>query len=532
MIDLNAIKAAAEAATPGPWQGDRYDGTVKYTLQSEDGSAVIRGDNGNSDAGPFGIMEERDEKYLMLAHPAAVLELIALTERLQSELTAERAAARPALVLPTGWRARLADLRDNTETFGQYSQETARVAIECCMNAMEELEDEQQAPADAGQAHALADAELPPLPASHAMGLYSAAQMYGYASKAQALRQPAQCAAPDERAAFEAWASDPVRAGKLPLDRWPGNDGYKGHSTYAAYYGWQARASLAAPTQPVAAQPSIDTPEFILKLDAWYLNSHNPAEAYANLITYIDLWGHGRYIRGYDKRKEEEKSAPPAPAAQPEAKAAPVGAPDAQADLHAAIMNLPCKTPDYSEINYGHYYRIGHRDARHAAAELVSGNKELREFCCMNHPDDHHDLTVNETHWSCLDCGDSWPLHPSKSAAAQPEQQPVAWHCVHSVTGRMLYTDSESEMVNMRDALAKHWKITPLVPADAPETLYTCIGKGGTYSSLGAAMPAGTMKGVLLEDLMIYRDTKTGQLYFRVVSDFFERMAAAPVGGA
>ncbi|MFZ3286589.1 MAG: hypothetical protein WA191_07035 [Telluria sp.] len=48
---------------------------------------------------------------------------------------------------------------------------------------------------------------------------------------------------------------------------------------------------------------------------------------------------------------------------------APVAAPT---DLHAAIMNLPCITPNYSGVNCGHYYRIGHRDARHGAAELVA----------------------------------------------------------------------------------------------------------------------------------------------------------------
>lgn len=60
-------------------------------------------------------------------------------------------------------------------------------------------------------------------------------------------------------------------------------------------------------------------------------------------------------------------------------------APDAQPGLHAAIMNLRCKTPDYSEINYGHYYRIGHRDARHAAAELVAAA-----------PDAQPDLTAQQ----------------------------------------------------------------------------------------------------------------------------------------
>lgn len=41
---------------------------------------------------------------------------------------------------PSGWWEALNELRDNTETFGPYSQETSRVAIECCMNALEELE--------------------------------------------------------------------------------------------------------------------------------------------------------------------------------------------------------------------------------------------------------------------------------------------------------------------------------------------------------------------------------------------------------
>jgi hypothetical protein len=41
--------------------------------------------------------------------------------------------------------------------------------------------------------------------------------------------------------------------------------------------------------------------------------------------------------------------------------------------LHAAIMNLPCDPPGFS-TNWDVYdgYRRGHRDARHAAAELAA----------------------------------------------------------------------------------------------------------------------------------------------------------------
>lgn len=51
----------------------------------------------------------------------------------------------------------------------------------------------------------------------------------------------------DERAAFEAWARDPIRAEKLPLDRWPTNGAYKDTRTYIAFYGWKSgRAALAS----------------------------------------------------------------------------------------------------------------------------------------------------------------------------------------------------------------------------------------------------------------------------------------------
>lgn len=64
----------------------------------------------------------------------------------------------------------------------------------------------------------------------------------------------------DERAAFEAWARDPIRAEKLPLDRWPTNDGYKDTRTYIAFYGWKSgRAALAS--RPAVAEQAYDLAE-------------------------------------------------------------------------------------------------------------------------------------------------------------------------------------------------------------------------------------------------------------------------------
>ena len=51
--------------------------------------------------------------------------------------------------------------------------------------------------------------------------------------------------------------------------------------------------------------------------------------------------------------------------------------------------------------------------------------------------------------------------------------------------------------------------------------LFTCKGKGGTYEDVGTAVGAGTSRG---EIVRVYRDTVTGNLYYRAPTDFAERM--------
>lgn len=43
-------------------------------------------------------------------------------------------------------------------------------------------------------------------------------------------------------------------------------------------------------------------------------------------------------------------------------------------DLHAAIVNLPCTVPANRANSSAVAYQQGHRDARHAAAELVAAH--------------------------------------------------------------------------------------------------------------------------------------------------------------
>lgn len=53
----------------------------------------------------------------------------------------------------------------------------------------------------------------------------------------------------------------------------------------------------------------------------------------------------------------------------------------AHADLHNAIMNIPCKRADSEFMNAEHrmLYKNGHRDARHAAAELATATQVAQE---------------------------------------------------------------------------------------------------------------------------------------------------------
>lgn len=55
--------------------------------------------------------------------------------------------------------------------------------------------------------------------------------------------------------------------------------------------------------------------------------------------------------------------------------------------------------------------------------------------------------------------------------------------------------------------------------------MYTCIGKGGSYEVVGTAIGAGTSRenGVVT----VYRDTNSGQLFYRQPDDFEARMEKA-----
>ncbi|MFM0141758.1 hypothetical protein [Paraburkholderia sp. RL18-085-BIA-A] len=90
MIDIDALEALAKAATPGPWRGDRIDGTVKYDIVSGDYpngeyAVVCHGDNGNACDGGYGFTSGENEAYALAANPAAILALIAEVRSLRED---------------------------------------------------------------------------------------------------------------------------------------------------------------------------------------------------------------------------------------------------------------------------------------------------------------------------------------------------------------------------------------------------------------------------------------------------------------
>jgi hypothetical protein len=144
--------------------------------------------------------------------------------------------------------------------------------------------------------------------------------------------------------------------------------------------GWTADQWRAAIDAAMGAAPSAEseqpqservTPEM------WQTakNIRNAAEEVDARITEIDK-KYGLDESEQPKQPQSEQpylavnTASAAPESQPQsaADAAPVGRPD----LHAAIMNLPCEVPDTMNGSQAYDYKRGHRDARHAAAELVT----------------------------------------------------------------------------------------------------------------------------------------------------------------
>lgn len=90
-ITPDTVRALLEAATPGPWRGDRYDGTVKYRIlagSEDEPITVLLVDHKNGtygfgcyDGGPNAEHPDADEALVLAAPTIAAAYLAVCEER-------------------------------------------------------------------------------------------------------------------------------------------------------------------------------------------------------------------------------------------------------------------------------------------------------------------------------------------------------------------------------------------------------------------------------------------------------------------
>lgn len=108
------IRQRLGAAGPGPWTGDRIDGTIKYDLLDANGSTVVHGCNGNEDPA-FGIYGDGNDALILHA-PEDLAFLLDEVDRITETCAALRALLAEARVSVEGdeWSAPV-DLLDRID---------------------------------------------------------------------------------------------------------------------------------------------------------------------------------------------------------------------------------------------------------------------------------------------------------------------------------------------------------------------------------------------------------------------------------
>lgn len=183
--------------------------------------------------------------------------------------------------------------------------------------------------------------------------------------------------------------------------------------------------------------------------------------------------------------------------------AAPMAA-QGQNDLHEAILRIPCITPQYNNRHVGLAYEDGHRDARHAAADLAAAPAAQ----VLAQPDDIPQAFLDAFLKHCCN-NPAWIRQAwSEAAATQPAAAPAVqpkpvglftyevncWVATSSddPRGTPLYRESIAaavpaqarapDVVTLRDALQS---IRDMTDADNDES-YRCDDREGCLDTVFA----------------------------------------------
>lgn len=217
---------------------------------------------------------------------------------------------------------------------------------------------------------------------------------------------------------------------------------------------------------------------------------------------------------GFAHRPTELKLPPPSPSVTA---AAPEGWKD---QLHAAIMNLPCLPENMSAVASQRLaYKIGHRDARHASAELVAASPSVEgvgseaEDCFCDKQG------IGAPGVSCGDC----PKRDYKSAAASPA----------GVQGDG--AEQRKPVLSISDVCARCLR-DGVIERTADCTLHLPAGRAGaeggeTARPLGCCLAMRVMQSDLYRNLDDAERSDCDELV-RLNLDWFKRDSAPPTGGA
>lgn len=135
----------------------------------------------------------------------------------------------------------------------------------------------------------------------------------------------------------------------------------------------------------------------------------------------------------------------------------------------AAIL---AKRPDLPIERAAAYHRMQELEAE--MEKLTAEIKQLREseHARCQYCDGTGDVHSVTGEWrgrrTCPDGAALAQMLASFTAQADghmglPRDVVTAWHCSNSVTGRLIFTDSEKQMQELRDCKTGHWVVTPLV---------------------------------------------------------------------
>jgi hypothetical protein len=100
-MNIADLKAAAEAATPGPWKvsdGGNYEATRIQTLIPQPPANHCYGDNTIVGSSEWTHVKDEDATFIALANPTTILKLIAVVEAAQWQVNSATFFSAPELV--------------------------------------------------------------------------------------------------------------------------------------------------------------------------------------------------------------------------------------------------------------------------------------------------------------------------------------------------------------------------------------------------------------------------------------------------